>query len=201
MQSARLRATFSDIASRCELHMAPRRRRGRRHLRLWWRSLRLWCGSLRLWCGSPLLWCRYLLLWCGGQRLFCSRWRRDRVHRRRWDLRWSRRDLPQGGRPDRCCKRNADRQLRSTDHAQGNAHQSGDQRILSVCSPPRRSHRFRRRYAVMFRCGHTPAHPLRRDPNCRFARKSSGDSRLQPVTIPIIAGASRLHCYRLMSIR
>ena len=36
---------------------------------------------------------------------------------------------------------------------------------------------------------------------CGFARKSSGDSRLRPVTISIIAGARRLHCYRLVSIK
>jgi hypothetical protein len=36
---------------------------------------------------------------------------------------------------------------------------------------------------------------------CGFARKSSGDSRLQPDTISIIAGARRLHRYRLVSIK
>lgn len=36
---------------------------------------------------------------------------------------------------------------------------------------------------------------------CGFARKPSGDSRLQPVTMSIIAGARRLHCYRLVSIQ
>jgi hypothetical protein len=36
---------------------------------------------------------------------------------------------------------------------------------------------------------------------CGFARKPGGDSRLQPVTISIIAGARRLHCYRLVSIQ
>jgi hypothetical protein len=36
---------------------------------------------------------------------------------------------------------------------------------------------------------------------CGFARKPSGDSRLLPVTIPIIAGARRLHCYRPVSIQ
>jgi hypothetical protein len=36
---------------------------------------------------------------------------------------------------------------------------------------------------------------------CGSARKSNGDSRCQPVTISIIAGASRLHCYRWVSIQ
>jgi len=36
---------------------------------------------------------------------------------------------------------------------------------------------------------------------CGFARKSSGDSRLQRVTISIIPGARRLHCYPLVSIK
>ena len=36
---------------------------------------------------------------------------------------------------------------------------------------------------------------------CGFARKPSGDSRLQPVTISIIVGARRLRCYCLVSIQ
>jgi hypothetical protein len=184
--------------------MAPRRRRGRRHLLLrcgslllWWRSLLLWCGSLLLWCGSLLLWCGSFLLWCGsfllwrgGQRLFCARWRRrdrrrDRLHRRRRDLRRSRRDLPRRGWPDQYGEHSAGfarfrpvgpvlhvrsdlahrlarrgmspvrseagrhRQLCSTDHARGSAYQGGDHRILSMSSPPTRSHCLRRRYAFM----------------------------------------------------
>jgi hypothetical protein len=85
------------LASRCELDMAPRRRR----LLPWWGSLRLWCGCLRLWCGS------FLLSW-RGLRLFCSRWRcrdgrHERLHRR-WGHLWRRirRDIPHGGWPDQC---------------------------------------------------------------------------------------------------
>jgi hypothetical protein len=170
------------LASRCELDMAPRRRLGRRCLLLWWGSLLLWWGSLLLWWGS------FLLSW-GGLRLLCSRWRcRDRRLERLSRCRdlWGRirRDLPQGGWPDQCGEARSDRvhrfvrrgmsplrsepgrhrQLCSTDHAQGGAYQGCDHRILSMYSPPTHSHRLRRRYPLIVRCGRTPTQPSRPRP-------------------------------------
>ena len=92
--------------------MAPRRRLGRRRLRLWCGCLGLWCGCLGLWCGCLGLWWGCHRLSWGGQRLLCLRWRcrdrrRDRLYRRRRDLRRIRRDLPRGGRPDQCGEHSA----------------------------------------------------------------------------------------------
>ena len=184
------------LASRCELDMAARRRLGRRRLRLWWR----WCGCLGR-CGCLGWCCGWRRLSRGGQRLLCSSRRcrdrrRDRLRRRCRD-RWVRRNLPDGGWPDQCGERRAmcarfqpalpggfhrgisplrsgprrHRQLCRAHHARGDAYQRGDHRVLGLPSPSTHSRRLRRRHAVMFRRGHTPAWPSRHAPNLRVRAK------------------------------
>jgi hypothetical protein len=179
-----------------------RRRRGRglgrRRLRCWCGSLLLWCGSLRLWCRSFLLPWGGQRLFCSRWR--CRNRRHERLCRRRRDLwRRIRRELPQGDWPDECGEHRAmlaryrpalmhrlvrcgmsplrsepgrHRQLCSTDHARGGAHQGSDHRTLSMYSPPAHRRLLRRRYPVMVRRRHTPTQPSRDAPNLRVCAKA-----------------------------
>jgi hypothetical protein len=182
-----------------------------------------WCGCFGCWRGRLLRWAGRLLLWLRPlplprrrRRLFyrrrrCFDRRRDRLYRGCRDL-WLRRHVSHGGWSDQCdrlahramsplrSEPRRHRQLRRNHHAQGGAHQGGDQRTFGKYSPPTPCQNLRRRCAVLLRCGHRLTRRRAAPLICGFARKPSGDSRLQPVTISIIAGASRLHCYRLVSI-
>lgn len=182
--------------------MASRWRLGR--WRLGRRRLRLRCRRLGLRPGCRLPWCGCRRLPRGRQRLFGSSWRcrdrrRDRICRRRRD-RWHRRNLPDGGWSDQCGERYACtrfrpalpaefRRLCRDHHARDGADQGGDHHALGMYSPSAHSGGLRGRHAVTFPCLHTLAWPSRRAPNLQVARTSSSDSRPQPATISIVAGA------------
>jgi hypothetical protein len=159
--------------------------------RLSWRGQRLFCSRWR--CRDrrrDRLYRRCRDLWrlrrnnlphggwpdqCGEHRAVCARFRPAQIVCAGGSVLHARSDLVhrlvrRGMSPLRSEPRRH-RQLCSTDHARGGAYQGGDHRILGMYSPPTHSHRLRRRYAVMFRCGHTPISPSRRAPNLRVCAK------------------------------